>query len=136
MCCNKWFVPVLVGAAIVMFSRFLFGGAAIEPAEALARVEAGSAVVVDVREPSEWEGGVVEGALLLPLSDLRGGRNVWAAALEEHGGKEFILYCRSGRRSGIAAGILGGEGIEATNGGGYGAWTRAGVPVAKPGATD
>lgn len=133
MCCNKWFVPVVVGAAVVMFSRFLFGGGEVEPGEALSRVAAGSAVVIDVREPSEWRDGVVEGALLLPLSDLRGGRTQWAAAIEEHGGKEFILYCRSGRRSGIAAGILGGEGHNATNGGGFGGWVGAGVPVVRPG---
>jgi rhodanese-related sulfurtransferase len=46
-------------------------------AEAAARVRAQNAVLIDVREPSEWKGGVAEGAMLLPMSDLTGRRSRW-----------------------------------------------------------
>jgi rhodanese-related sulfurtransferase len=89
-------------------------------------------VLIDVREPSEWAGGVVKGALLLPLSDLRGERSQWRPALAAHADKELILYCRSGNRSGIAANILAEEKLRVTNAGAFSAWKAAGQPVVVP----
>ena len=45
----------------------------LTPAEAAQQVAAGQAVLVDVREPSEWaEAGVAAPAVLLPKSDFDG----------------------------------------------------------------
>lgn len=98
------------------------------PAEATKRVASGEAVLIDVREPEEWEEGVVKSAYLLPLSNLRGDRELWNDFLQKHPNQEIILYCRSGNRSGIAAGILAEEGFDVANAGGYRDWQAAGSP--------
>ena len=107
-------------------------GNVIDPAEAAKRVAAGTAVLVDVREPAEWETGVVASAALLPLSDLKGDRKAWAPFLEANKGKEIILYCRSGNRAGQAAALLSAEGKATANAGGFSAWEAAGQPVRTP----
>jgi len=93
-------------------------GPSISPAEADERVKAATAVLIDVREPDEWNDGVAEPALLCSLSDLRGPRAQWKAVLEANKDKELILYCASGARSGVAASILRKEGFNAVNAGG------------------
>ncbi len=110
----------------------VMAGPSIDPAEAAGRVAAGTAVLIDVREPDEWSGGVAEPALLCPLSDLRGARAQWAAVLEANKDKELILYCASGARSGVAASMLRKEGFNVVNAGGYGSWRSAGLPVRQP----
>ncbi len=104
----------------------------LPPAEAAQRVEAGEAVLIDVREPAEWKEGVAEPALLLSLTDLKGERNAWRPALEQHRGKPLIVYCRSGKRSAQAAEILRREGWQVENAGGFSAWREAGLPERKP----
>lgn len=100
------------------------------PDEAAERVRAGTAVLVDVREPAEWaDSGVVATAHLLPLSDLRGARTQWKAFLEAHRDKELILYCRTGNRSGQAATLLAAEGFHVANAGGMREWIAAGQPT-------
>lgn len=100
------------------------------PAEAAERVRAGTAVLVDVREPAEWaNSGVVAAAHLLPLSDLRGARTQWRAFLEAHRDKELILYCRTGNRSGQAATLLVADGFHVANAGGLREWIAAGQPT-------
>jgi rhodanese-related sulfurtransferase len=104
----------------------------LTPADAAARVAAGTAVLVDVRETAEWnETGVVATAHLLALSDLRGPRAQWKTFLEANRGKELILYCRSGNRSGQAAQILAAEGFHVANAGGLKDWVAAGQPTRK-----
>lgn len=104
----------------------------IEPVEAAERVEKKQAVLVDVREPEEWESGVVAFAHTLSLSDLRGDRDQWNDFLAEHEEEEILLYCRTGNRSGIAAGILADEGFRVRNAGGFSEWQAAGLPERKP----
>ena len=60
------------------------------------------AVIIDVRSPSEFAEGHVDGAINL---DLEGG--VFEAEYSKlDPSKSYIVYCRSGRRSGVAASIL------------------------------
>jgi len=102
----------------------------VAPADAAARVQAGTAVLVDVREPAEWKNtGVVAIAHLLALSDLRGAREQWKKFLEAHRDQEVILYCRSGNRSGQAARILAAEGFRVANAGGLRDWIAADQPT-------
>ncbi|MBT5901011.1 MAG: rhodanese-like domain-containing protein [Opitutaceae bacterium] len=104
----------------------------IAPAEAATRVKAGTAILIDVREPKEWTPGVAAPAYLLPLSDLRGARKKWAHVLEDAKGKELLLYCRSGNRSGQAAAILAKQGFKTANVGGFNEWQAAKLPTRKP----
>lgn len=128
----KLLLILLVTIVAVLLVNRLRAADTIPPEEAARRVQAGEAVLIDVREPAEWQGGVAEPALLLPLSDLRGERSEWKPVLEEVGDKELILYCRTGNRSGIAAGILEKEGFRTSNAGGFAAWRDANLPVRQP----
>ena len=118
--------------AVFFFAQRMLAAPVLTPEEAARRVAAGIAVLIDVREPGEWRDGVVKGALLLPLSDLQGERLRWKPVLEANADKELILYCRSGNRSGIAAGLLAGEKFKTANAGGFSAWKAAGQPVVVP----
>jgi rhodanese-related sulfurtransferase len=115
-----------------MFSPSGPGVRRVQPAEAAQLVRDKKAVLVDVRQPDEWSGGVVRGAALLPLSDLTGSRQQWRPFLNQVGDRKIILYCRSGARSGHAASLLAKEGFRTANAGGFGEWQAAGLPVDKP----
>ncbi len=71
-------------------------------------------VIVDVRSPGEFQMGHVQGALLLPLSDLMGG----AALPVEDKDTPIVVYCASGGRSSMAQALLAQMGYSrVTNGG-------------------
>ena len=88
---------------------------------------ASSMRVVDVREPSEFEGelGHIAGAELVPLGTLPDAARGWPRDAE------IVVVCRSGARSGRAAGILGGLGFQRVVNmtGGMSSWNAAGLPV-------
>jgi len=127
-------IAICALAALFLFTQ-LSRGKTITPAEAAKRLEGGKAVLIDVREPSEWaDTGVAAPAVLLSLSDLQGDRKEWKLFLEENQGKELILYCRSGNRSGIAARLLAKEGWATVNAGAFKDWAAAGLPVRQVGA--
>ncbi|HVT72453.1 MAG TPA: rhodanese-like domain-containing protein [Lacunisphaera sp.] len=120
---------VLLAAATTAFAADV---KKIAPAEAARLVANGSAVLIDVREPAEWAAtGVVAGAVLLPKSDFDGARKQWQEFLTRAGGKQLILYCRTGHRAGLVAAKLAGEGHQVANAGGFKDWQDAGQPVAK-----
>ena len=75
-----------------------------------------SKVVIDVRTPQEFATGHIEGAINIPYDTIRPG----LPALAKIGKDEnILLYCRSGRRSGIAMQSLGQLGYRnLQNGGG------------------
>jgi rhodanese-related sulfurtransferase len=104
----------------------------VEPVETARLVREKKAVLVDVREPGEWSGGVAQKAVLLSFSDLTGPRQQWQPFPDQVGDREIILYCQSGARSGTAARILTADGFKAANGGSLRAWHHASLPVCKP----
>jgi len=90
--------------------------------EAARRVVSGKAVLIDVREPDEWELGRAPQASHLPLSTLQPG--------QLSGDRPVLAMCRTGNRSGKAAAQLAAAGIDVTNvAGGLQAWEAAGLPV-------
>ena len=94
----------------------------IDVHEAARRAQAGEALMLDVREPDEWELGRAPQASHLPLSTLQ------PAQLPT--GRPIIAMCRTGNRSGKAAAQLAAAGHDATNiVGGMQAWHAAGFPV-------
>jgi rhodanese-related sulfurtransferase len=105
----------------------------VTSAEAAKRVADGTAVLIDVREPAEWtETGVAAPAALLPMSDFLGDQKLWKPFLEKNAGKELLLYCRSGNRSGKVAEKLAAQGRTVANAGAFKDWAAAGLPVRKP----
>lgn len=121
-------------ATLLATATFLFAAqpATLTPVEAAKRIAAGTAVLVDCREPSEWADGVATPAVLLAKSDFDGPQKDWKPFLAKNAGKEIILYCRSGGRSGEIADTLAKQGLKAANIGTLRAWTKAGLPTRKP----
>jgi len=107
--------------------------ARISPTDAAKLVADGKAVLIDVREPAEWlESGVAAPARLLAKSEFDAGRlGEWKGFLAQVGDKQVILYCRSGKRSGVVAEVLEKEGLKVANAGGFKDWQAAGLPTRK-----
>jgi rhodanese-related sulfurtransferase len=84
-----------------------------------------SILLVDVREPNEWEAGHIPGSVLLPLSVFD------ADAIPDPQGRRIVLSCRSGNRSLKAAAIAraGGVDVDAHYAGGFLDWVAQGGPV-------
>ena len=61
-----------------------------------------TAVVIDVRTEAEWNEGHLEGAILIPHDRIEAGIK---SAVGDRKTKIY-LYCRSGRRTGIAFDVL------------------------------
>lgn len=102
----------------------------ILPADAARLVREGKAVLVDCREPNEWKDtGVAAPAVLLAKSDFDGDQKQWKEFLAKNSGKQILVYCRTGRRSGIIAKALAEKGVNAANAGGLKEWTDAGLPT-------
>jgi rhodanese-related sulfurtransferase len=78
----------------------------VSMSEAKGRVNDG-AVWADVRLPSEYKYDHIDGAINLPLNEIR----QLANNLDKS--KEYILYCQTGRRSSAAAFVLAQSGIRA-----------------------
>ncbi len=72
----------------------------------------GGALIVDVRTPAEYKSGHIKGSLNIPLDGIGGHTQ---SLLKK--GVPVITCCRSGARSGMAAGILRNAGIQVVNGG-------------------
>src|SRR3954454_1096762 len=99
----------------------------IEPFEAAAEVDGGDVVLIDTREPHEYQEAHLENGKLVPPGLL--GDEIAEAAPDKSA--RTILYCRSGNRSAIAAAQLEGLGYEnvASMSGGILAWQEQGLPV-------
>ena len=81
---------------------------------------AAGAVVVDVREPGERDGGVIPGSLSIPLGDLRDRLG------ELPKGVELLVHCASGQRSYNACRVLTQHGYRCRNlTGSYKTWAAA-----------
>jgi rhodanese-related sulfurtransferase len=122
-------VSTLLATASLLFAA---DAPKLTPAQAAQRVAAGTAVLVDCREPSEWaDTGVAAPAVLLAKSDFDGAQKDWKPFLAKNAGKEIILYCRSGGRSAEVAAALAEKGVKSANIGGIRDWTKAGLPTRK-----
>lgn len=94
-------VIIVGGIAVFFFSRgpqTKYDNITVEQAEKL--IAAGEVMVIDVREPYEYQSGHIPKAKLIPLGTLPGG----LAGLDTE--KPYLLVCRSGNRSAQAASIM------------------------------
>ena len=85
----------------------------------------GGALIVDVREPNEYNQLRARGAVLLPLGSLEG------RVKDLPRDRELLLMCRTGGRSSNATQFLAANGFEnVTNvAGGIVSWHGAGLPT-------
>ncbi len=84
--------------------------------------------VLDVRTPQEYADGHVPGAVNVPYDQLA------SRLAEVPKDKDVVLYCKSGRRAGIAADVLAANGYKRLSHleGDMNAWVEKGRPVEKP----
>lgn len=81
-------------------------------------------LLLDVRNPNEYEIARIPGSVLVPLPDIESGEGV-TKVKELLNGHRLIAHCKLGGRSAKALGILKEAGIEGTNvKGGITAWSR------------
>ena len=103
----------------------------ITASDLAARLDSGTAAVVDVRSRAEWESGHIPGALNIPAGE------VADRLAELPQGGPVVVHCQGGTRSAIAAGLLDARGITGVVDlpGGLPEWEGAGLPVDR-GAAD
>lgn len=129
-------VPLLWRTGYVNFAGYLAGGmkawsnaglpiANIPQMSVHALRDAAGVQILDVRAPSEWEGGHVPGARHIFTPELRG------RVGELDPGRPIAVYCNSGYRASIAASVLKQENFADVRNvpGSWQAWTSAGFPV-------
>ena len=83
---------------------FIISSLWVQAADDLVEIQQGlgSPIIVDVRSEGEYASGAIDGALNHPLQGLPGTLLDMGVELDE----EFIVYCRSGRRSAQAKTLL------------------------------
>ena len=98
---------------------------------ARAALEAGRAVLIDIREADEHATGVAAGATLLPMSQL--GRRL--AEIPNDPSKRVLLICNTQNRSSRTLRALRERGFANLRfvEGGMSEWTRRGWPLVRPG---
>ena len=130
---QKWLIPGIVIAAVLVVAAILILGQGpktdglpltINVQDAAQRFDAG-AFLLDVREPSEWEQGHIDGAVLIPLGQLQD--RIKEIPTEQ----DVLIICRSGNRSGQARDILRAAGLKRTTSidGGMNSWIAAGLRI-------
>ena len=72
-------------------------------------VDANGAILLDVREPAEWQLGTLPGAILMSMGE------IVARQGELPSGKPILCVCRSGSRSNRVAAHLRKNGFDAAN---------------------
>ena len=99
----------------------------IQPFEAAEEIEGGDVVLIDTREPHEYQEAHLDNGRLVPPGLLA--EQIGEAAPDQSA--RTILYCRSGNRSAIAAAQLQELGYDnvASMAGGIVAWQEQGLPV-------
>ena len=102
------------------------GGPSVSTAQATQLINRDDALIVDVREPGEYQAGHILGAKNTPLERL-------GETELKRKDKPVIVYCESGERAPKAAALLRKRGYDRAVSlqGGLGAWKQAGLPTEK-----
>jgi rhodanese-related sulfurtransferase len=130
---NIWLLLLAAMSGFMLFGGGLFGRLSgvkqIGPQEAVMLFNHDEALILDVREGSEYTDGHIAKAKHVPLGQLK----QRLSELEKYKDKPIVAVCRSGNRSGHACGILKKAGFVNVNNlaGGMGAWEQAGLPREK-----
>jgi molybdopterin/thiamine biosynthesis adenylyltransferase/rhodanese-related sulfurtransferase len=102
----------------------------VDPGDVASRVEAGGTVLLDVREPDEWEQGAIPGALHIPRGHLEA--QIETRIVDKS--VPVVVYCAGGVRSAFATKTLQdlGYGNVVSMAGGFGRWKDEGRPWRAP----
>ena len=131
------FNMLLLGLAVVsggllifpLFSRGMRTSAEVGPTDAVMLINRKDAVVIDVRDDTEFASGHVTNARHVPEKQL----DERIKELEKFKAKPVIVSCANGRRSASVADSLRKQGFAEVVAlrGGISAWVQAGMPLEK-----
>ena len=130
---NIWMILVALSSGFMLFWSFfgnrLRGIKDVDCAGAVQLINHKNALVLDVREESEYSNGHLLNAKLIPLGKLR----ERIGELERYRERPILVVCRSGQRSAAACAVLGRQGfVHAYNlSGGVVAWQKSNLPLEK-----
>jgi len=101
----------------------------VDTSAAMQLINRDNALVLDVREPREYEGGHILNSKLIPLGKLKGRMD----ELEKYKEQSILVVCRIGHRSGTACYLLGKQGFNQVYNlaGGVVAWQKSNLPLEK-----
>lgn len=120
----------LVALCVALLSPLALAAGSISVEELDSQMKAGKApLVIDVRAEGEFLAGHVPGARLIPHTQMQDYVDSLSALKDE----PIVLYCRSGKRAGMASEVLENAGFSniLILDGSYMAWEAAGKPVRK-----
>lgn len=127
---NIWLIILALSSGLMLVLPSLTGKLSgvlqIGPQEVVRLFNHEDALILDVREPSEYRDGRVPKSRHIPLGKLKDE----LSALEKFKDRAIIAVCRSGSRSQSACGLLRRAGFTKVHNlaGGMGAWDQAGLP--------
>lgn len=130
---NIWLILLAVFSGVMLFGGGLRGRLSgvkqVSPQEAVMLFNHEDALVLDVRENSEYSDGRIPKAKHVPMGQLKNR----ISELEKYKDKPIVAVCRSGSRSGYACSILRKHGFDKVYNlsGGILAWDQAGLPKEK-----
>ena len=102
------------------------GAYTVKPEAAVAMIDEGERVVIDVRTPAEFAEAHIVGALNIDLDGADFADQIAELDPEE----PYLVYCRSGNRSAVAAEQMVDAGIkDIADAGGLADLARAGAPI-------
>ncbi len=123
-------VAFVSGAMLVWpYLRRGTGGPWVTTLEATQLINREDALVLDVRDATEFAGGHMLGAKNIPVADIE----KRAGEIEKQKSRPVIVLCNEGGRASKAAALLRARGFEkvVNLSGGFPAWQQAGLPVVK-----
>jgi rhodanese-related sulfurtransferase len=125
------FIAVFSGAMLLwsLFGNRFRGIKEVDLPAALQLINHKDAIVLDVREPSEYSAGHVLNSKLIPLGKLK----ERMGELDKFKERPILVVCRSGNRSGTACYLLGKQGFLQVHNlaGGVQAWQKNNLPLEK-----
>lgn len=130
---NIWMVIVTISSGLMLlwslFGNRIRGVKEVNSAEALQLINHKNALVLDVREESEYKSGHLLNSKWIPLGKLVGR----IGELQRYREQPIVVVCRSGNRSASACASLGKQGFtQAYNlSGGVVGWQKSNLPLEK-----
>lgn len=130
---NIWTILIALTSGAMLFWSFfgnrIRGIKEVDHIAAMQLMNHKSALVLDVREQSEYDSGHILSSKHIPLGKLHDR----LGELEKYRERPIVVVCRSGQRSSSACAMLGKKGFaQALNlNGGVMAWQKASLPLEK-----
>jgi rhodanese-related sulfurtransferase len=124
-----WLTLAIVSGALLFVPMLRGNPDAVSPQQAVLLVNRENAVIVDVRDETEFAAGHLPAARNIPLKQIE----ARSSELKKFIKRPLIVVCQSGNRSRNALETLRKAGFERVLNldGGFAAWSQAGQPVSR-----